>query len=141
MLIVGKQNLLEVVEELLQTNKIKRIFFNGAIDKELISLIKNSTLKMEEKLDFRVVIPHINSNALNIASDFLEYGEIRTNVKCKSKFILVDNKLFYLSGNNKNLPYYIDDKDFIIKLEEDNVMDDLEEIFLKNWNKGMILCI
>lgn len=141
MLIVGKQNFLQIVKNLLHSNNITRIFLNGIIDKELISLIKKQTQGIEEKLDFRIVLSHIHRDDLIIASYFLKFGEIRTNIKCKSRFILLDNHLFFLSGNNKNSPYYLDVGDFIIQLEENTVAYDLEKIFLKHWEKGMILYI
>ncbi|MCC5909992.1 MAG: hypothetical protein JJT76_06095 [Clostridiaceae bacterium] len=141
-IIVGKNALINELEILLENDEIKKeILVHGIIDKEVIHSIVKMASAAESTVLFNIVIPNLSN--FNMINWFRKYKnnhnhyKIRTNPKCNSQFIVIDDTFIFISGNTKE-PVKVFNEETICVLEKQHTAanQQLKEIFYHHWKQG-----
>lgn len=141
---IGRDNLVNCISEL-TTKEIKKIQLFGILDKQLICTINTLLSKNETQASIQVVIPNVQNFKMknwfcNFKMDHNDY-QIRTNLKCTTEFIIIDDSYIFISGNSCRCHNLNEKCIFIIGKEDPEGCNKLKDVFSEAWNSGYDLHI
>ena len=140
-LIDGKNQLIQAIYSLITRQQIERILLNGILDKEVIRVIVDEVSTWEKPSDIRFLIPNVRGQRLSgLQKSNLLKGKVKASIKCKAKFILLDDHVIFFSGSESDKTHHLGENDLAVLCEKNVDMSKmLLESFENNWNNGVIL--
>jgi len=143
--LIGKSNLISAINDHLSTNSnTKEILFHGIMDKEIIYSTVKVISNISQPISFKVIIPKLKDlRLINWFQDYRDahnHYEIRTNPKCGSQFIVIDDVFIFVSGNSKDNLHAFNER-AVCFTEQGNqeACNQLSNIFVRSWEGGFHL--
>ncbi|ABR50489.1 hypothetical protein Amet_4417 [Alkaliphilus metalliredigens QYMF] len=143
--LIGRSYLISAIRNYLNTHPdTQEILFHGIMDKEILYSTVAVTSNIERDIAFKVIIPRLKDfRLINWFQEYKEihnHYEIRSNPKCYSQFIVIDNMFIFVSGNSKDNLHTFNEQAIGFTEEADQeACDQLKAIFLNSWNGGFRL--
>ncbi|SHJ87735.1 hypothetical protein SAMN02745975_03113 [Geosporobacter subterraneus DSM 17957] len=140
-LINGKRHLIQTIYSLITRQQIKKILLNGILDTEVIRVITDEVSTREKPSDIRFLVPNLRGQKLsNLQKSNLLVGKLRASIKCKAKFILLDDHVIFFSGSESDKTHHLGERDMAVLCENNmEISKTLLDSFENNWDNGVIL--
>jgi len=140
-LINGKRHLIQTIYSLITRQQIKKILLNGILDTEVIRVITDEVSTREKPSDIRFLVPNLRGQKLSgLQKSNLLGGKVRASIKCKAKFILLDDHVIFFSGSESDKTHHLGERDMAVLCENNmEISKTLLDSFENNWDNGVIL--